>query len=232
MSPPATSARCASPPAFDWNGVLAPANVRVDAWVTPPVYTGKPPIILSAANKDAAAPDSGPLAVPAGSTLMVRSSGGTHRCGGGRRRDRSRAQPSRRPRAPTSGISRSPATAPPMSAHRPASRNGGSPRRPTARRPFRWRRIPERQARGSLQMSYKLEDDYGVTEARAQFAARPASSQGSRQGRNKDARPPSRGRCSSRRNFRWCCRMRAPATASARPSRISAKIPMPAPTSR
>src|SRR5207302_4125431 len=33
---------------------------------------------------------------------------------------------------------------------------------------------PERQARGSLQMSYKLEDDYGVTEARAQFVARRA----------------------------------------------------------
>jgi uncharacterized protein (TIGR02302 family) len=31
---------------------------------------------------------------------------------------------------------------------------------------------PERQARGSLQMSYKIEDDYGVTEARAHFAAR------------------------------------------------------------
>ena len=31
--------------AFDWSGVLAPANVRVDAWVTPPVYTGKPPVI-------------------------------------------------------------------------------------------------------------------------------------------------------------------------------------------
>ena len=45
--------------AFDWNGVLAPANVRVDAWVTPPVYTGKPPVILSAANRDAASPDSG-----------------------------------------------------------------------------------------------------------------------------------------------------------------------------
>ena len=41
--------------AFDWNGVLAPANIRVDAWVTPPLYTGKPPIILSAANKEAAA---------------------------------------------------------------------------------------------------------------------------------------------------------------------------------
>src|SRR5258707_2779408 len=61
--------------AFDWNGVLAPANIRVDAWVTPPAYTSKPPIILSAANKDAGTPDSGPLSVPAGSTLPVRSSG-------------------------------------------------------------------------------------------------------------------------------------------------------------
>src|SRR6185369_144433 len=62
--------------AFDWNGVLAPANVRVDAWVTPPAYTGKPPVILSA-NRDAASPDSGaPLPVPSGSTLLVRSSGG------------------------------------------------------------------------------------------------------------------------------------------------------------
>src|SRR5258707_147017 len=32
---------------------------------------------------------------------------------------------------------------------------------------------PERQARGSLQMSYKIEDDYGVTEAQARFAFRP-----------------------------------------------------------
>src|SRR6516164_2755458 len=64
--------------AFDWNGVLSPANIRVDAWVTPPLYTGKPPIILSAANKEAAAlPASGPLAVPAGSSLIVRSSGGS-----------------------------------------------------------------------------------------------------------------------------------------------------------
>ena len=63
--------------AFDWNGVLSPANVRVDAWVTPPIYTGKPPIILSAANKDAAMPAAGSLPVPAGSTLIVRSSGGS-----------------------------------------------------------------------------------------------------------------------------------------------------------
>ena len=50
--------------AFDWNGVLTPVNIRVDAWVNPPTYTGKPPIILSTANKEASLPMSGPLAVP------------------------------------------------------------------------------------------------------------------------------------------------------------------------
>ena len=68
---------------------------------------------------------------------------------------------------------------------------------------------PERQARGSLQLAYKIEDDYGVTEAQRAIRARRQGGQG------RDGRP--RGRCSSRRNFRWCCRMRAPATASARP---------------
>jgi uncharacterized protein (TIGR02302 family) len=33
---------------------------------------------------------------------------------------------------------------------------------------------PERQARGALQLSYKIEDDYGVTEAQAHFAVRPS----------------------------------------------------------
>ena len=32
--------------AFDWHGVVAPANFRIDAWVTPPVYTGRAPVML------------------------------------------------------------------------------------------------------------------------------------------------------------------------------------------
>ena len=32
--------------AFDWRGVVTPANFRIDAWVTPPAYTGRPPLIL------------------------------------------------------------------------------------------------------------------------------------------------------------------------------------------
>lgn len=157
--------------AFDWNGVLAPANVRVDAWVTPPNYTGKPPIILSAANKDAASPESGPLSVPSGSTLLVRSSGGTIDVvvGGGV----TEVAPSEQ--APKGTNERHFKIAADGTAHvrapsgQPLWRFAATPdRAPT----ISLAKDPERQARGSLQMSYKLEDDYGVTEARAQFAAR------------------------------------------------------------
>ena len=157
--------------AFDWNGVLAPANVRVDAWVTPPVYTGKPPVILSAANRDAAAPDSGPLPVPAGSTLLVRSSGGTIDVvvGGGL----TEIAPSEQ--APKGTNERQFKIAADGTAHVRAP--AGQPQWRFAATPDRAPNIalakdPERQARGSLQMSYKLEDDYGVTEARARFAVR------------------------------------------------------------
>ena len=83
---------------------------------------------------------------------------------------------------------------------------------------------PERQARGSLQMSYKIEDDYGVTEARAQFAARAGDAAKERiparklaRNLRRMARLPAAAAVRARRSSRWCCRMRAPATASARP---------------
>ncbi|MGH6711575.1 MAG: TIGR02302 family protein [Bradyrhizobium sp.] len=159
--------------AFDWNGVLAPANIRVDAWVTPPAYTSKPPIILSAANRDAGGPESGPLAVPASSTLLVRSSGGSIDVvvGGGV----TEVAPSEQ--APKGTNERHFKIAGDGTAHVRAP--AGQPQWKFAATPDRAPTIslvkdPERQARGSLQMSYKLEDDYGVTEARASFAARPA----------------------------------------------------------
>jgi uncharacterized protein (TIGR02302 family) len=158
--------------AFDWNGVLSPANIRVDAWVTPPIYTGKPPIILSAANKEAALPDTGPLPVPAGSTLIVRSSGGTLDvvAGGGV----SEATPTEQ--APKGTNEKHFTIAGDGSAHVRAP--SGQPQWRFTAIPDRAPTIalakdPERQARGSLQMSYKIEDDYGVTEAQAHFAARP-----------------------------------------------------------
>lgn len=176
--------------AFDWKGVLAPTNVRVDAWVTPPLYTGKPPIILSAANKEAAAlPASGPLAVPAGSTLIVRSSGGNLDV------------------ATTGGLKEvAPTEAAPKGTnekHFTITSDGtahvrapsGQPQWAFAATPDRAPSIalakdPERQAYGALQLSYKIEDDYGVTGAAAQFVPRGADDKdGIRDADAKTARP-------------------------------------------
>ncbi|HZC96088.1 MAG TPA: TIGR02302 family protein, partial [Bradyrhizobium sp.] len=159
--------------AFDWNGVLSPANIRVDAWVVPPLYTAKPPIILSAANKEGATEPTGPLPVPAGSTLIVRSSGGTLDvvAGGGV----TEAQPTEQ--APKGTNERHFTITGDGTAHVRAP--SGQPQWKFSATPDRAPTIslakdPERQARGSLQMSYKIEDDYGVTEAQAHFVARPA----------------------------------------------------------
>ena len=179
--------------AFDWNGVLAPANVRVDAWVTPPNYTGKPPIILSAANREAAAVDSPPLAVPAGSMLLVRSSGGSIDVvvGGGITEVAPNEQ------APKGTNERHFKIAGDGTAHVRAP--AGQPLWKFTATPDRAPTIslakdPERQARGSLQMSYKLEDDYGVTEARAQFVARPGDTRELGREARKDATKPAEPR--------------------------------------
>ncbi|MBU6462397.1 MAG: TIGR02302 family protein [Bradyrhizobium sp.] len=163
--------------AFDWNGVLSPANVRVDAWVTPPLYTSKPSIILSAANKDPVGPGSaaatGPLPVPAGSTLIVRSSGGALDV------------------AVSGNLTEAvPTEQAPQGTHEKhfviAGDGTAHVRAPSGQPQWKFSAIadhaptialakdPERQARGSLMMSYKIEDDYGVTEAQAHFTARPA----------------------------------------------------------
>jgi uncharacterized protein (TIGR02302 family) len=163
--------------AFDWNGVFAADNVRVDAWVTPPVYTGRPPVILSAANKEAALPPSGPLTVPAGSTLIVRSSGGSLDVvvGGGITEIAPAEQ------APKGTSEKHFTIAGDGTAHvrapsnQPQWRFSALPDRPPT---IALAKDPERQARGSLQLSYKIEDDYGVTEAHAQFAARTKAADG------------------------------------------------------
>ena len=157
--------------AFDWNGVFAADNVRVDAWVTPPLYTGRPPVILSAANKEAALPAAGPLAVPAGSTLIVRSSGGALDVviGGGLTETTPAEQ------APKGTTEKHFTIAGDGTAHvrapsgQPQWRFSALPDHPPT---IALAKDPERQARGALQLSYKVEDDYGVTEAHAQFAAR------------------------------------------------------------
>lgn len=160
--------------AFDWNGMLAAPNVRVDAWVTPPTYTARPPVILSAAGntKDTVpGPEAASLTVPAGSTLIVRTSG------------------SNLDVAVSGGLTEAPATedAPKGATERRFTITGDGTahvRTPSGQPTWTFKTMPdraptialakdpERQARGSLLLAYKIEDDYGVTEAHAQFAVR------------------------------------------------------------
>src|SRR5262249_52898332 len=53
--------------AFDWQGVMMPANFRVDAWVSPPPYTGRPPVILPGLRPGEPVQSAAALSVPAGS---------------------------------------------------------------------------------------------------------------------------------------------------------------------
>ena len=198
--------------AFDWNGVLAPANIRVDAWVAPPLYTNKPPIILDRAEGRRAG-------------RSRRGAGGARGLDPDRARQRRHARrrghrPDHRGRAhrpaPNGTSERHFAIAGDGTAHvrapsgLPTWSFAASADRPPS---IALAKDPERLARGSLQLSYKLEDDYGVTEAHARFSARATEG-----GKGADkGKAPRRGRCSSRRNSRWCCRMPAPATVSARP---------------
>ena len=57
--------------AFDWrNGAAAAATARLDAWIDPPAYANRPPILLDlAANRD----PSQKIVTPEGSALVVRA---------------------------------------------------------------------------------------------------------------------------------------------------------------
>lgn len=54
----------------DFSVARATTVTRLDAWVTPPRYTLKPPIFLT---RDTFDPESGPVIVPAGSVVTIRS---------------------------------------------------------------------------------------------------------------------------------------------------------------
>ena len=173
--------------AFDWHGVVSAANYRIDAWVTPPAYTGRPPLILPGLRpgEQAQARGSGPVTVPAGSTLVVRATGQSASTSPSRAASRRpRPKPGRRrPRAPRSAASPSPPRAPP-----PSSGGGDDviwafnaipDRAPT----IALAKEPEAQLRGSLLLNYKVEDDYGVVDAQATFERKVADGRAGAQGK-------------------------------------------------
>ncbi len=162
--------------AFDWQGVVLPANFRVDAWVTPPAYTGRPPVILAGMHpgevtrQDADAGE--PVSVPAGSTLVVRATGKLTLDIAGKGGVTPVTEKVQAPagtqeyrfKIATTGA----ATLRGVGEDLTWAFNVIPDKPPT----ISLAKDPEQQARGSLLLSYRLEDDYGVTEARATFARR------------------------------------------------------------
>ncbi len=160
--------------AFDWQGVVLPANFRVDAWVTPPAYTGRPPLILAGMHPgDSARPtgESGePVSVPAGSTLVVRATGKLDVDVSGKGGVIPAKEAVHAPAGTQEYRFKIAATG--TATLRGAGDDltwafNAIPDKPPT---IALAKDPEQQARGSLLLSYRLEDDYGVTEAQATFA--------------------------------------------------------------
>jgi uncharacterized protein (TIGR02302 family) len=165
--------------AFDWDGVVTAANFRIDAWVNPPVYTGRAPVMLQGLRPgQAVAANDTPLAVPAGSQLVIRATGKVKfdvAAKGG-------LEPAKTPPAPLpQGVEERRYV---INGDGAATVQGGG-------RDLAWRftaipdraplveliRDPERQARGALRLDYRIEDDYGVIGGEATFAPKPGEQQ-------------------------------------------------------
>ena len=162
--------------AFDWRteGALS-AGYRLDAWVDPPAYTGKPPVILNLRD-EAGAKASRKVQAPVGSMIVVRSSEASNvsvEIAGGLEVAKADESAAKGKAAATDtelrwtlkgdgklvlkrfgsvissfDLTSAPDRAPVISLNGEARRN----------------------SRGSLTLGYKIEDDYGVTGAEANFA--------------------------------------------------------------
>ncbi|MDB5597700.1 MAG: hypothetical protein JWM36_4661 [Hyphomicrobiales bacterium] len=173
--------------AFDWRSPSAQAQAyRLDAWIDPPAYTGRPPILLNTGIEGAKG-DSRHVQAPAGSSIVVRASataGVTLEAEGGLQLPKpdETAAGKIATRADGSGP---PPTTSSDEEHRWLLRSDG---RLVLRRygstiaayditsvPDRapvitLRGEPKSNARGSLTLGYKVEDDYGIIGAEAGFA--------------------------------------------------------------
>jgi uncharacterized protein (TIGR02302 family) len=170
--------------AFDWHGAVQAANFRIDAWVTPPTYTGRPPVILPGVRVGEQAREARALAVPTGSVLVIRATGTrldlatTGLTEGGPDQGTSRVPAGTEERRFT--ITEDASVTLRGVANAPTWTFTAIPdRAPT----IALTKDPEPQARGALQLAYKAEDDYGVTFAEAQFELKGAPAANSKTAR-------------------------------------------------
>ncbi|ATQ70495.1 TIGR02302 family protein [Methylosinus sp. 3S-1] len=150
--------------AFDWDSAGADGGARIDAWLDPPAYTGRSPVVLPRGGARVAA--------PIHSTLVVRSFGGRGVAAAGAGLTPLPQRPAR------PGASESEETFKLDGEATLSLRGGGSfdlsviPDRPPT---IALVDPPRGSARGSLTLSYRTDDDYGVAAAEATAALPPAA---------------------------------------------------------
>jgi uncharacterized protein (TIGR02302 family) len=155
--------------AFDWrHAAAAQAGFRFDAWIDPPLYTGRPPILL---NPKTAADGKTPRRVeaPAGSTVIVRSSadqfvvttkGGLNPVAKAAGAERESEQRFTLTGDAEVGLARAGV---PIATFNILA----IPDRPPT---IVLSEKPSSNLHGSLTLAYKIDDDYGVARAEANFA--------------------------------------------------------------
>jgi uncharacterized protein (TIGR02302 family) len=164
--------------AFDWR-IAAPSapGVRIDAWIDPPAYTGKPPVILQIRRTAEAQARPGGLLAPVGSTVVIRASDP----GALAIEMQGALEPAEKPSEskPSGAASRQVAGETRLAlkgdAHLVMRQSDNVlaafditaiPDRPPT---IELKDQPKPNVRGTLSLAYKIDDDYGVIGAEAKF---------------------------------------------------------------
>ncbi|RUZ02106.1 TIGR02302 family protein [Mesorhizobium sp. M7A.F.Ca.CA.001.12.2.1] len=167
---------------FNAHGARDIVPPRIDAWVTPPSYTGKPPIFLTA-DANQAIPT---FTVPEGSDVSLRVTGGSgeETLGYADKNGNSRAID---PAAPQAAAKPAASPATPSKVRQFTSKLTGDgtltltsgedqlgrwafavvPDKPPQ---IRFVGEPKRAANGAFELNYQIDDDYGAATAKAVFA--------------------------------------------------------------
>lgn len=155
-------------------GDAAAAAWRLDAWVAPPAYTGKPPIVLSDGRRQGNEESFRALTIPQNSTLVIRA-----QTGGGRV-----AVFHALGEEPAQSVSPKSAKADRIEFAVPLGASGSAAVEVGGRLAAKWRfdvtpdqpptiamaAPPARTPRSALRLFYRAHDDYGLVKGEARFA--------------------------------------------------------------
>lgn len=165
--------------AFQFGPTSLPAAVRLDAWLTPPPYTRKPPVLLADGGRGGVNPvyaDGKPITIPAGSVLIARSSGTsakklsveTRTTGGTSDRVEGKTISSDGQVSEVRATITQSGTVAIFEGHNVITRWTFSVT-PDHAPSIALAKDPEVTLRGGLKLTYKVEDDYGLASAEAKF---------------------------------------------------------------